>query len=270
MGTSGERRVLWQGLTALSAYVLLLNTVNIFSILRDAPGIDPIVPVVLEMTSFLAAPPAIMVGWFAFRLAPPDRSPIWRSLIVHALGAVILSALHVGLFVVLRKLTFAALGGSYEFGSLANFPYELRKDLVGYAVGVATFWALTRLAERKDAAPAPPEAAAEPARFDIRDGAKLIRVAVTEILAVTSAGNYVEFHLADGRRPMMRISLSALEAELGPHGFIRTHRSWLINGAHVRELRPESSGDYRVALGPIEAPVSRRFPEALARLRAGL
>ena len=37
MGTSGERRVLWQGLTALSAYVLLLNTVNIFSILRDAP-----------------------------------------------------------------------------------------------------------------------------------------------------------------------------------------------------------------------------------------
>ena len=270
MGTSGERRVLWQGLTALSAYVLLLNTVNIFSILRDAPGTDPVVPVVLEITSFLAAPPAILVGWFAFRLAPPDRTPIWRSLLVHAVGAVTLSALHVSLFVILRKLVFGALGRSYEFGSLANFPYEFRKDLVGYAVGVATFWALTRLAERNDTARAPAEATQEPPRFDIRDGAKLIRTPVSEILAATSAGNSVEFHLADGRRPMMRISLSALEAELGPHGFVRTHRSWLVNAGQVRELRPESSGDYRVVLGPVEAPISRRFPEALSRLRAGL
>ncbi|WP_375269447.1 LytTR family DNA-binding domain-containing protein, partial [Phenylobacterium sp.] len=73
-----------------------------------------------------------------------------------------------------------------------------------------------------------------------------------------------------GRRPMMRISLSALEAELGPHGFVSTHRSWLVNAGQVRELRPESSGDYRVVLGPVEAPISRRFPEALSRLRAGL
>jgi DNA-binding LytR/AlgR family response regulator len=185
-------------------------------------------------------------------------------------GAVTLSALHVSLFVILRKLVFGVLGRSYEFGSLANFPYEFRKDLVGYAVGVATFWALTRLAERNDTARAPAEATQEPPRFDIRDGAKLIRTPVSEILAATSAGNYVEFHLADGRRPMMRISLSALEAELGPHGFVRTHRSWLVNAGQVRELRPESSGDYRVVLGPVEAPISRRFPEALSRLRAGL
>jgi len=268
MGTSGERRVLWQGLAALSAYVLLLNTVNIFSILRDAPGTDPVIPVVLEMTSFLAAPPAIAVGWFAFRLAPPDRTPIWRSLIVHALGAVTLSALHVGLFVILRKLAFAALGGSYEFGSVANFPYEFRKDLVGYAVGVATFWALTRLAERQEAA-APPAAAPEPATFDIRDGARLIRVPVSAIVAATSAGNYVEFRLSDGRRPLMRMSLSAVEAELSGFGFVRTHRSWLVNAARVRELRPESSGDYRVVLDGLEAPVSRRYRDALAALRAG-
>ena len=42
---------------------------------------------------------------------------------------------------------------------------------------------------------------------------------------------------------------------------------WLVNAARVTELRPEKSGDYAVRLGDLEAPLSRRFPEALARLR---
>ena len=50
-----------------------------------------------------------------------------------------------------------------------------------------------------------------------------------EVLAIVSAGNYVEFVLRDGRRLLMRSSLSALEGELGPRGFLRTHRSWLVN-----------------------------------------
>ena len=105
--------------------------------------------------------------------------------------------------------------------------------------------------------------------FDIRDGARVIRTPVDQILAVTSAGNYVEFLLADGRRPLMRASLARMEAELAPHGLVRTHRSWLVNAARVTELRPETSGDYLVVLGGVEAPVSRRFPQALARLKAG-
>ena len=67
----------------------------------------------------------------------------------------------------------------------------------------------------------------------------------------------------------MRASLTAIEAQLAPLGFVRTHRSWLVNAARVTELRPEKSGDYAVGLGSLEAPLSRRFPEALARLRAG-
>jgi len=63
--------------------------------------------------------------------------------------------------------------------------------------------------------------------------------------------------------------LSAIERELGPCGFLRTHRSWLVNGGQVTGLRPEGSGDYAIELGDIVVPLSRRFPEALARLRSG-
>ena len=64
-------------------------------------------------------------------------------------------------------------------------------------------------------------------------------------------------------------ALTAIEAQLAPLGFVRTHRSWLVNAARVTELRPEKSGDYAVRLGDLEAPLSRPFREALARLRGG-
>nr|WP_240902791.1 LytTR family DNA-binding domain-containing protein [Caulobacter sp. SLTY] len=115
----------------------------------------------------------------------------------------------------------------------------------------------------------PAASKAEPATFDIRDGAKLVRAAVSDILAVSSAGNYAEFHLADGRKPLMRASLASLETKLAQHGFVRTHRSWLVNAARVTELKHEGSGDYAVTLGGVVAPLSRRFPDALARLRGG-
>jgi DNA-binding LytR/AlgR family response regulator len=81
---------------------------------------------------------------------------------------------------------------------------------------------------------------------------------------------YVEFLLRDERRPLMRASLSEIETALGPSGFLRTHRSWVVNPAQVRLLKPSGSGDYRLALeGGAEAPVSRRFPKALAKLKGG-
>ena len=66
----------------------------------------------------------------------------------------------------------------------------------------------------------------------------------------------------------MRSPLSALEAELASHGFVRVHRSWLVNAMQMTGLKPEGSGDYSVELGALTVPLSRRFPEALAKLRA--
>jgi DNA-binding LytR/AlgR family response regulator len=66
----------------------------------------------------------------------------------------------------------------------------------------------------------------------------------------------------------MRTTLAAVEAELGPAGFVRTHRSWLVNASRLTGLLPEGSGDWTVELGEAKAPLSRRYPGALARLKA--
>jgi DNA-binding LytR/AlgR family response regulator len=92
-------------------------------------------------------------------------------------------------------------------------------------------------------------------------------VRLDEVLAIVSAGNYVEFGLRGNRRLLMRSSLSALEDELSPRGSLRTRRSWLVNSSRMTGLKPEDSGDDTVELESVAAPLARRFPQALAKLR---
>lgn len=263
---SGTNGVLWRAWPIFAVTLIALNTVNTFTEIQDQPGVLWIYPAVSQATSALTAISAIPLGYLAYRIAPPDRPPLWRVLLVHAAGLMVFAVAHVGGFYLLRHLVFALMGLPYEYDLAGRFIYELRKDAIGYAIATAAFWGLTRLMAEQQQAPTP---APRPETFDIRDGAKIIRVPIAEILAVTSAGNYVEFVLADGRRPLMRSPLAAIERQLGPHGLVRTHRSWLVNAGHVTELRPEQSGDYAIGLGDLEAPLSRRFPQALARLRSG-
>lgn len=265
--TNGDQsvtdRVFWRALPLFALAIVALNTINIFTAIQDEPDVHWIYPAVEQGSSALTAIASIWIARLAYRAAPIDSRPRWRVLAVHAVGLLAFCALHVVGFYLLRKAVFGLLDLPYAYDLTERFIYELRKDAFGYVIGTAAFWAMTRLYGQPATAPE------TPATFDIRDGAKVTRVAVCDILAVSSAGNYVEFALADGRRPLMRSSLAAIEAELTPRGFVRTHRSWLVNAARVTELRPEKSGDYAVSLGPVEAPVSRRFPQALARLRAG-
>uniref|UniRef100_B0T8J1 Response regulator receiver protein n=1 Tax=Caulobacter sp. (strain K31) TaxID=366602 RepID=B0T8J1_CAUSK len=262
-----ERQGLWRAWLLGIGLIASICVVNILTIRHDAPRLGTLGPAIWESSSALVtlvifAIPAAVAVWTA-RTLPRW----WKALPVHLAAVVIYSVLHVSGFVALRKLAYLALmGGPYQFGPLSTeFPYEFRKDLMAYGLASIIYYLSLRRSARQ--AVELTQSAPAVASFDIRDGARLVRVPASEILAVRSAGNYAEFLLVDGRRPLMRSSLSALERALGGHGFLRTHRSWLINPARVTGLRPEGSGDYAVELGDVEAPLSRRFPQALTALR---
>lgn len=273
--TNGERlRIPSLAYAGVALFVLALTTVNALSDLHDiGPRIAAWKPFVWEYSAaamVLALLPAIAL--LTVR-TPIGRGRWLRFVLVHLLGTVGFCLVLVGGFIVLRKLVYAALGERYVFGSLSDWIYEYRKDVLIYFAMVAVFVLSARLGARAESAAAPAEPLlAPPAEpdpvFDVRDGARLIRTPVKEIVSARSAGNYVEVHLADGRRPLMRATLATVEAALAPHGFVRTHRSWLVNAKRVRALTPEGSGDWSVELeGGGPAPVSRRFPQALEALR---
>ena len=266
-GMTGEERLWLTRAWILGACLIAaITVVNVLTIQHDAPRLGVVRPAIWEVSSALVTMvifgiPAAMALWMVRK-----QPRWWRAAPAHLVAVFVYSVLHVSSFVALRKLGHAViLHEGYDFGPISTeFPYEFRKDMMSYGLATIIYWlALRRSAQR------PPEAhvPTPPATFDIQDGARLIRVPVADILAVRSAGNYVEFVLAHDRRPLMRSSLSAVLEELAPRGFVRTHKSWLVNTARVTGLKPEGSGDYAVQLDSLEAPLSRRFPEALAALR---
>jgi hypothetical protein len=263
-----ETRDLMIGAVAIAVGALAVTVVNSLTVQVDNPEVSAWEPWVWEGSSAFVVVLLAWLPWLSTAGAPPDMvRDGWRARAafagVHLAVAAIWSALHVVGMMSLRLAVYDWTdAGPYEPGPAGEvYLYEFRKDLLSYAAFVALFWMLRRL-RRTTGAPL------RPVSFDIRDGARIIRAPVGEILAVSSAGNYVEFWLADGRRPLMRATLAAIEVELEAYGFVRAHRSWLVNAARVTGLAPDGSGDWTVELGEIRAPVSRRFPEALARLKA--
>ncbi|RIK72357.1 hypothetical protein DCC62_19885, partial [candidate division KSB1 bacterium] len=74
---------------------------------------------------------------------------------------------------------------------------------------------------------------------------------------------YVNLHTEKGSY-LMRETMTGLEARLDPSKFIRIHRSYLVNVDFIKELLPESHGDYLARLkNGVELPVSRRYRERL-------
>jgi len=267
-GTDGSHRQAFIYAYAVAALlVTAINTLNVMSILHDMPHLNPLEPLIWEGSSWLTLLAFFWIVWLAWRLAPFNVRPRWL-LLIHIPAALVFASAHVGSFIALRIFAYWVLGGHYHVGHFwTQFLYELRKDGFGYVMFLAGFALIERLLRQQQ--PAAPLAPAADSTFDIRDGAKLTRVRLSEILAVTSAGNYVEFALEDGRRLLMRKALAALESDLETRGFVRTHRSWLVNSARVTALKPEGSGDYEISLGSLDVPLSRRFKAALIKLRAG-
>jgi DNA-binding LytR/AlgR family response regulator len=68
---------------------------------------------------------------------------------------------------------------------------------------------------------------------------------LAEIVAVHAEGNYVSLQ----HRPnpyLLRESLSSIAEKLKPYGFIRIHRSVLVNISAVEEIQPLPTGEYRL------------------------
>jgi hypothetical protein len=271
LGLSGEvlgtsripRRTLRYCYAVAVVAVGAVATIDGITLSHEQPRYGLAAIIIWEGSSWLTFILFLWIAWIAYRIAPLAARPRWK-LLVHIPAALLFSLAHVAGFVGLRKFVYWLGDAQYDFGAFfPNFRYEFAKDAFGYVLFIASFALVEHLLRQQSGIDAP----GRTLTFDIRDGAKLARVRLDQILAVASAGNYVEFILDDGRKLLMRSPLSALENELGPHGFVRTHRSWLVNPGRMTALKPEGSGDYTVELGSVTAPLSRRFPETLAKLR---
>lgn len=266
-GAAGPWRIPpWLPFAIVGAFGLVEASVTALSVIDDhaelGHPIEPWRPWVWELTSvvgWLAMLPFIMLA--VARIRPPRFG--WPATIaLHLALTVPVSLGHVGIMTGLRHLIYAAQGLVYRLR--AELPgdllYEYRKDVPDYLLIAATLVILERLLRPAADRPAAP---ALPARIEVRDGSRTTWLAPADILWAEAAGNYVELHTTAGSL-LHRISLTALERELAPHGFARIHRSRLVRREAVRAVETNASGDFDATLANgTRVSGSRRYRAAL-------
>ncbi|MFT4116460.1 LytTR family DNA-binding domain-containing protein [Bradyrhizobium sp.] len=184
------------------------------------------------------------------------------------------SALHITGMVWIRKIVLWLAGDAYDFHfSLATVLYEFRKDSVAVLLIGSTIWLLQSRRELKTAAMASSPGAAAPLQppspdpLWLRDGTSRIRVTARDILWVTSAGNYIEYSLADGAQHLIRGTLAAAEADLARFNIVRVHRTRLANLDRVTGVDLNPSGDFELTFDTGRTlGGSRRYRTAVAAL----
>jgi DNA-binding LytR/AlgR family response regulator len=244
--------------------ILVMVTVNATSVMLEQRGHVGFAwwePVVWEGSSALAvAAMAPFIGWAIHRW-PPRREGLAGFLIAHLALTGPFAIAHVGAVAVMRNAAYAVAGRRYGFfddGVALRLLYEWRKDVLIYAAIAFVYWWFQSQAARHTGS------AGGETRIEIRSGASAVFLQPADILFVEAAGNYVEFHTTS-RMHLVRGTLATWQDRLASRGFVRAHRSRLINHGRIRALRPTPAGDVEITLDTGRTLLgSRRYRAALA------
>ena len=96
-------------------------------------------------------------------------------------------------------------------------------------------------------------------QLSIQTRCGVLAVRLCDIEYIKAAGNYVEV-MTDGRTLLMRMTLHDLGEQLHAVGFVRVHRSLIVNVLHVVAARRGPRGRQVVKLnGGAQLPVGRQF-----------
>lgn len=251
----------WTTVALIGALVAVVTSTSVMMELqRGGSRTHWIEPVLWESTSFASIVAlAPLIGWAVQRWPPrPDRLPIFA--LTHLGLTIPFSLAHVLFIWLTREAAYWAAGARYGFfddGVAMTILYEWRKDILSYASIAAVYAWFQHRAEAATAA------RPNDTRIELRDGASAVFLSPVDVLSVEAAGNYVEFSTS-ARKHMVRGTLAAWEARLAALGFVRVHRSRLVNRGRVSAIRPTASGDVEITLddGRVVAG-SRRYRDAL-------
>lgn len=266
-GTNGWARAEWRPwlfIALVSLAVVAVNASSDFLEMRRS-GRDFVwwEPWVWEVTSaVIIVAMAPLVG-MAVRRWTPSRDNILRPALIHFGLTIPFAAAHI-LSIWLTREAIYALGdaryGFFDDGVALVAFYEWRKDVLSYAIIACTYWVFDYVEERRRAAAQP----VADERIEVRDGGSAVFLAPGDVSHVEAAGNYVEFHTA-AKTHLVRGTLASWETRLLARGFVRVHRSRLVNRTKIAALKPTPSGDLEITLSDGRVVLgSRRYRAVLA------
>ena len=106
----------------------------------------------------------------------------------------------------------------------------------------------------------------QPPRIAIKTNGRILFFSPSEVVAVEAQGNYVLLQRRSDSY-MLRESISRMAENLRLYGFVRIHRSVLVNSTLVEEIQPCATGDHAIRLqGGRKYTVTRTYKKNLTLL----
>ncbi len=106
----------------------------------------------------------------------------------------------------------------------------------------------------------------QPTRIAIKAKGRILFIDPGDVVTVQAEGNYVLLQRESGSY-LLRESISEMAEKLKPYGFIRIHRSVLVNSSFVQEIQPWATGEYALRVkGGKEYTVTRTYRKNLNSL----
>jgi two-component system, LytTR family, response regulator len=103
-------------------------------------------------------------------------------------------------------------------------------------------------------------------RLPIKINGRIMVIRVTDVDWVEADGDYVSVHVG-GKIWLVRETIAAMELRLALSGFVRIHRSTLVNAERVKELQLQDKGEYTVVLNDgTELKLTRHYRTSVERL----
>src|SRR6185312_16003615 len=103
---------------------------------------------------------------------------------------------------------------------------------------------------------------AAPSFLYFRVDKESVKILLDDLLYVESRREYAQFYLANGKKILVRETISSLEEKLNRHRFVRIHRSFLVTAHKVTAIAAS-----QVKIGDSVLPVGRLYKENLQRIR---
>jgi hypothetical protein len=266
----------WLFYGAVGAVAVGIGFVNALSKAQDAAwhggAYDAGMPLFWEMTSIAVI---MLLAPFLFvavrRIRGAAGWPLRTGLAVATI--LVFSSLHIAGMVGLRKALLLLAGGAYDFRfSIDTLIYEFRKDVITCLLIGGARWLLDGYREAQQPGSTTVQTnpqSGTPHTVWLRDGSTRIRIEPSDILWVSSAGNYVEYSLTGGVNHLIRGTLAAEETRLAPFRIVRVHRTRLVNLTRVSELKAGVNGDFELMLDTGQTiSGSRRYRDAIASIEA--
>lgn len=100
----------------------------------------------------------------------------------------------------------------------------------------------------------------------IKEKGREYRVPVKEVLFIRAEGNYLILQTKT-RHYLLRMTMNMVETDLDPAIFMRIHRSFMVNNAHVRNTRYSGNNEFLFTMSNGQHILSgRSYKEAIAKM----